>query len=136
MGLFDYFGGFATWTEDAGLQVLARGDYENPVIVTFTGSHRDGGGWYTPGQDATTGAYGVYLWDGAAWALQEAWTDEDWSPFMMAVEGETGDAYVTANAGWFYTVWRIVEGSGYAADLYVTDGTTANRAFYGITIDQ
>jgi hypothetical protein len=55
---------------------------------------------------------------------------------MLAMEGESGDAYVTANAGWFYTVWRVVDGSGYAADLYVTDGTVDDRAFYGITIDQ
>jgi hypothetical protein len=136
VGLYDYFGGFATWTASAGFQVKKKGDFENPSLVTFSGSLKDGGGWYTVGQDAASGTPGVYLWEGSDWALQEAWTDEDWVPFMAAIEGATGDAYVTANAGWFYTVWRIVEGSGYAADLYVTDGTTANRSFYGIAIDQ
>ena len=142
VGLFDYFGGFATWTEGAGLVVLKKGDWMNPTLMSFTGSRKAGvgarGAWMVPATDAATGAYGIYAWDGdrSDWALQTGWTDEDWAPFMLAVEGETGDSYVTANAGWFYTVWRIVAGSGYAADLYVTDGTTRNRAFQGITINE
>jgi hypothetical protein len=135
IGLFDYFGGFATWTADGGLVVHKKGDYNAPDLYTSTGAHRDGGGWYAPGVSAT--GYGVYHWDDAAgdWALDDAWTDEDWSPFMLAIDGDSGDAYVTANAGWFYTVWRIIPGSGFAADLYATDGTEDNRAFQGIVAD-
>lgn len=136
VGLYDYFGGFATWSGADGFIVHKKGDLEAPTLVTFNGSREDGGDWVTIGQDATTGQTGVYAWDGADWVLREAWADEDFQPFMLAIDGESGDAYVTANGGWYYTVWRIVDGSGYAADLYMTDGTVPNRAFYGIAIDQ
>ncbi len=142
VGLFDYFGGFATWTETGGLVVHKKGNWMEPALMSFTGARKDGAGargaWMIPATDAATGAYGIYAWDAATndWSLQTGWSDEDWTPFMLAVEGETGDSYVTANAGWFYTVWRIVAGSGYAADLFVTDGTVRNRAFQGIVINE
>ncbi|MFZ5479898.1 MAG: putative metal-binding motif-containing protein [Myxococcota bacterium] len=132
VALFDYFGGFATWSAEAGLAIAKTGDYVSPEIYSFSGAHRDGGGWYTPGIDASTGAYGVYSWGGTDWVLEESWADEDWEPVMLAIDGDSGDYYLTANAGWFYTVWRIVEGTGYAADLYATDGTEEDRAFQGI----
>ena len=50
----------------------------------------------------------------------------------MTVDGDEGDYYVTANAGWYYTVWRVLQGGEYATDLYITDGTVGNRGFYGI----
>lgn len=135
VGLFGYFGGFALWNPTDGLRVLATEDLAAPAVYTYSGAHRDGGGWYSPGIDAATGTYGVYRFDegAGAWTLEETWEDEDWVPFAMAIDGDSGDYYVTANAGWYYTVWRIVAGSNYAAQLYSTDGTEPNRAFYGIT---
>lgn len=137
VGLFGYYGGFGTWSPTDGLQVRLTEDLEAPAVVTNSGAHRDEGGWYTPGADLNTGAYFIYGYDeaSAAWAAEETWSDEDWLPFMLAIDGDTGDYYLTANAGWFYTVWRVVRGSGYAADLYTTDGTVPHRAFYGIVSD-
>ncbi len=135
VGLFGYFGGFATYEPDNGtFTLLAKEDLENPAVYTNSGAHKDGGGWYSPGVDATTGSYYIYRFNlqDSAWTAQEEWTDEDWSPFMLAIDGDTGDYYVTANAGWYYTVWRVVSGSGYAADLYTSDGTVPHRGFYGI----
>lgn len=135
VGLFGYFGGFGVWSPTEGLRILAAEDLSSPTVYTYSGARRDGGGWYSPGIDPGTGAYGIYLFDevAGAWTLAESWEDEDWVPFALAIDGDSGDWYVTANAGWYYTIWRVVEGSGYAATLYSTDGTEPNRAFYGIT---
>lgn len=137
VGLFGYYGGFGTWNATDGLSVILTEDLENPAVVTNSGAHRDEGGWYTPGADVATGAYFIYRYDeeNPAWVADETWTDEDWLPFMLAIDGDSGDYYLTANAGWFYTVWRVVHGSGYASDLYTTDGTVPHRAFYGIVSD-
>ena len=135
IGLFGYFGGFATYNPTDGVFSLeASEDLESPEVSTYSGAHKDGGGWYSPGIDGATGAYGIYRYDldSSAWEQKEEWADEDWVPFMLAIDGDSGDYYVTANAGWYYTVWAILSGSGYAADLYTTDGSEPNRGFYGL----
>lgn len=138
VGLFDYFGGFATYTAGDGFVVHKRGDFEAPALYTTSGAHRDGGGWYTMGVDATTGGYGIYRWDDVAtdWVLEEAWdAGSDWSPQQVAIDGDSGDWYVTANVdGIFPTVYRIVENTGYAADFYRRTEDYAGY-FYGIATD-
>ncbi|MSP54942.1 MAG: hypothetical protein EXR69_04955 [Myxococcales bacterium] len=135
VGLFGYFGAFATYDPSSGVfTLLAAENWETSTLNTFSGAHKDGGGWYSPAVDGATGAYGIYKFnlEEASWVQQEEWSDEDWAPFMLAIDGDEGDYYVTANAGWFYTVWRVVAGDGYAAQLYSSDGTVQSRAFYGI----
>lgn len=138
VGLFDYVGGFATWRADTGLQIHLAPDLENVSLTTYSGTHLDGArddGWYMPAFDANTGAFGMYRFDMTtnAWVSEEAWSvDAQWSPFMLALDGETGDGYVTATGGWYRTVWRVVNGSGAAYDLYMTDGGEDDRTFYGI----
>lgn len=128
VGLYDYFGGFGTWSAASGVQVLKRGDWAAATLATFTGSHADDGGWYTVGTSAT--GYGVYGWEGSDWALVEEWSDEDWTPYALT-PGDDEDFYISANGGWFPTVWRVVVDSGYAADFYVTDGSEPS-SFYTI----
>lgn len=134
VGLFDYFGGFATWSAGDGLTIHRKGDYEAPTLYTTSGAHRDGGGWYTQGIDAETGAYGIYRFDLdlGDWTLEEAWdADSEWSPFQVAIDGDSGDWYVTANvSGVFPTVFRVVESSGYAARFYTIE--LDGGQFYGI----
>ncbi len=143
IALYGYFGGFATYDPATGaFTMLAKENWSTSTLNTFSGAHKDGfddgtgtgGGWYTAGVDATTGSYAMYKFNEAQnqWVSKAAWTDEDWAPFMLAIDGDNGDYYVTANAGWYYTVWRIVSDTDYAAQLYSTDGTVENRAFYGI----
>ena len=135
VGLFDYFGGFGTYDAENGFVVHKKGNWDAPELYTTSGAHRDGGGWYTQGIDATTGAYGIYRFDLDAeeWVLEEEWdADSDWSPFQVAIDGDSGDWYVTANvSGIFPTVYRIVEGTGYAADFYRIKTDYAGY-FYGI----
>lgn len=131
IGLFGYFGGFATWTPAGGVVMHATEDLESPVAYTWSGTHRDGGGWFSPGATADGLAILKFNLDTNTWDSIETWEDEDWSPFMLAMDSDEGDYYVTATAGWYATIWRIVHGTGYAADLYVTDGGEP-EAFYGI----
>ncbi len=134
VGLFDYFGGFATWTPDGGFVVHKRGDYEAPTLTTSSGTHRDGGGWYTPGTDATTGAMGIYTFDFAVgdWVLVDGWADDTWSPYQVAIDGDSGDFYVTANVSGIYpSVYRIIAGSGFADDFFRIETDYAGY-FYGI----
>ena len=57
--MFDYYGGVATWTADDGFSVLLKGNYEEPLVQTFTGTVRDGGTLYAPGSDIN--GFGVGL---------------------------------------------------------------------------
>lgn len=140
VGLFDYFGGFGTWTSAGGLVVHRKGDWENPTLLTSTGAHRDGGGWYVLGTDALTGTRGIYRFDldTGEWVLEEEWDAElQWSPQQVAIDGDSGDWYITATAGTgpryiFPTVYRIGKASGYTADFYRISTDYAG-GFYGIT---
>ncbi len=136
IGIFDYLGGFATYDATDGFVIQIQADFSNPALKTFSGAHRDGGSWYVPAQDLETGTYGVYGYDDAkkTWTKSDEWHDEDWAPYMLTVDGddpEHPDYYVTATAGWYQTVWRIVGGTNAALNFYVSEGTEPGT-FYGI----
>lgn len=133
VGLFDYFGGFATWNPTAGLVILKQADLNNVVLQTYSGTARDGGGWAVAGVD-TSGAYGIYDFDLDAgdWVQTAAWSDSDWTPSQITTDGDSGDAYATATAGWFSRVWRIRYVDGSVGKLYETDGEEEYRNFAGI----
>ncbi len=138
VGIFDMFGGLATYHPDSGFQFEVMPDFDDPSMYTVSGAHGDDGVWYVPGYGFGAGAYGVFAYDPASaeWVLQDEWSDEDWSPFMLAVDASDPDRpefYVTAAAGAFQTVWRIVHGTNHADHLYISDGTDRG-AFYGIVV--
>lgn len=134
VGLFDFFGGFATWNETDGLVMRLHGDPGAPVLTGFAGSAQDGGDWLYLAGSSETGAYGIYRFDTATqdWVQRDTWTDLGYAPNLMAIDSDSGDAYVTANGGWYATVWRVVANTSYAADLFSTDGTEEGRPFFGI----
>lgn len=137
VGLFDYFGGFATWSPSGGLTIHRKVDLENyDGLATYAGAFSDQGGWYVAAVDGNTGAYGVYEFDmdSASWVLSASWSDATWTPSTMTIDGDSGDWYVTANAGWYPTVWRIRAADGSVTNLYIPDeaDVEANRDFAGI----
>lgn len=137
VGIFDMLGGFATYDKTNGFVFQHMPDFMAPELSTVSGAHGDDGNWYVPAVSAA--GQGVYMYDAASesWTLQDGWTDEDWSPFMLAVDGSDPDRmefYVTATAGAFQTVWRIVHGTNHADDLYISDGTDFGN-YYGIVLD-
>ncbi len=137
VGIFDMLGGFATWDATSGFVIEHAPNFEAPELSTVSGSHGDDGSWYVPAVSAA--GYGVYGFNPAssAWEMQDQWTDEDWAPFMLAVDGSDPkrmEFYVTATAGAFQTVWRIIHGTNHADDLYASDGTDFGN-YYGIVAD-
>lgn len=138
VGIFDMYGGLATYHPDAGFQFEVMPDFSNPSMYTVSGAHGDDGKWYVPGYGFGAGTYGVFAYDPASstWALQDEWTDEDWSPFMLAVDASDDtrpEFYVTAAAGEYQTVWRIVHGTNHADHLYI-QGPGDRGNFYGIVV--
>lgn len=133
VGLFDYFGGFATWNPTDGLVILKQADLNNVPLTTYSGTARDGGGWAVAAVDSG-GAYGVYDFDLDTndWTQTASWTDDQWTPSQITTDGDSGDAYATATAGWYSRVWRIRYVDGSVAKLYETDGSEEYRNFAGI----
>lgn len=138
VGVFDYFGGgFSTWNATEGLVDRVAANFDAPAVTgAVSGAHRDGGGWYVPAYDTTTGGLGIHRYDDAGgWAQEEAWSDDnDWVPWMMTIDGDDPtqpDFYLTATAGWYQTVWRVLGGKETALNFYVSDGADRGT-FYGI----
>lgn len=134
LGLFDYYGGFATWSDDTGFQAYLKGDILYPALYTFTGASQDGGPFFAPGGDAETGAYGLYAFDlaTASWSLKMGWSEPEWDPAMLAMNSDNGDGYITANGAQVQTVWRLNVATGAQDDLYYNDIPSPTRSFAGI----
>lgn len=138
VGVFDIYGGFATYHPDEGFVFQLMPDFEAPAIYTLSGAHGDDGNWYAPAYDFNVGSYGVVKFDIAttSWQMQDQWSDEDWQPFMLAVDASDDarpEFYVTASAGEFQTVWRILHGSNAADHLYISEAGDRG-SFYGIVL--
>jgi hypothetical protein len=136
VGIFDVYGGLAVYHPDTGFAFLHKPDFMDPELSTLSGAHGDDGYWYVPA--ASAAGVGVFRFNPAeeAWVLQDEWDDEDWSPFMMAVDAsdpERPDFYITATAGAYQTVWRVAHGTNHPDQLYVSDGSDFGN-FYGIAV--
>ncbi len=133
VGLFDYYGGFATYHPADGFAYVVKPDFSNPTLYgVISGAHGDDGGWYVPATSAA--GVGIFRLEGTEWVLQDEWADEDWSPFMMAVDADDPDRpefYVSATAGAYQVIWRVIHGSNAAEHLWVSDGSDFGY-FYGV----
>lgn len=131
VGLFGYFGGFATYNASTGFVLHRAADLNNyDGFVIASGAAADGGGWYALG--ARTG-WSVYVFDeeAADWSEVMALPASDWSPNLMSIDGDSGDWYTTANAGWYPSVWRIRDEDASVGTLYILDGSEPG-SFYGV----
>lgn len=137
VGVFDIYGGFATYNEADGFVFQLMPDFANPAAYTVSGAHGDDGGWYVPGYDFGAGEYGVLMFDleNPGWILQDSWSEVGWEPWMMTVNGDDPDRvefYIAASSGSAYqTIWRVIHGTNTADHLWVSEGTDFG-AFYGI----
>lgn len=136
VGLFDAYGGFATWSATDGLVNQIQADPESPTVYLHAGAARDGGGFVALGQDASTGAYGFYDFDAdaGAWTLRTTWEDTEFTPSGITVDGDSQDVYALASGGWYRQVWRVRYENGEQAILYQTpeDELDPDQLFAGI----
>jgi hypothetical protein len=118
-----YFGGFAFWTPDGGLDVKVLDDPAYGTLSYTAIDKRDNGPWLLFGTDLETGTMGVYKYNAnnADVELRTEWVFDDFVPFDFAIEQGTGDLYFSANGGWFNTVFRMVADGTYTAMLYPDD---------------
>ena len=132
VGLFDYYGGFATYNADDGLVIYKKADLTNITQYTLSGAARDGGGWAAMAVGAS-GGFGVYDFDLAAgaWTQLAAWTDDQRTPSQMTVEGDSSDAYAISNTGQRGRVWRVRYETGEIGTLYESS-TDADKSFTAI----
>ncbi len=122
IGIVGLYGGFAVITSGWETTVLREVDVEEVEFVFWSGSHRDNGGWYAGGQDVD--GWWTFRFSEAegTWIRRAEWT-EQWSPHFMAIDGDSGDFYLTTEGGQYPYVWKLEEDGSEAAVYYPDPGT-------------
>ena len=131
VGLFDLFGGLATWSRSGGLDVVASADLDQPGLTLDAGAALADGTWIALGQDPS-GAMGLYRWDGSAWTLAQGWPDEQRLPSYLASDGV--GLYLTSAAGQRGRVW--VAGLDQEPETIYESSTDPGREMVGIAVDR
>ena len=143
MALFDWFGGFAFWTPEDGLDIKIPSDLEAPTCgvppCVLDAEAKEGGGFYALGKylkSETEEAFGVLKWDGSAEEIvvKGEWTSASYVPASFAIEGESGDFYISASGGWDSHIWRMTADGEYMAPLYQTGEISVQENFLGVAI--
>ena len=136
VGVLGLFGGFATWTADAGLVMqkatslpveLTEADLE-ALDVSVGLVWLDGDGWYTLSADFTTGAYALrrFNLNEGDWVDKVDWINDLILPLGLTTDGDQGDFYATAKGGDIRTAFRV-RGADSSIDDFFTatdDGVT------------
>ncbi len=117
VGLFGYFGGFATWTLEGGLDIRVPDNIED-TTQQWVASELRNDEFVALGYDGDRTV--IVRWDEAGDTFDEVgeWTNADYTPRDFTVEEETGDFYISANGAWFTTVWRMTADGTYMAPFY------------------
>ena len=114
--LWGNWGGVGRYDELTGFSVLVPEDPDAPVAQYLDAKHDPPRGHHALA--ATDAGFAVHRLRDDAPVTLGAWPNADFEPASFAIEGGTGDLYVTANGGWFQTVWRMVEDGTYTGQLY------------------
>ena len=154
VAMWGYLGGFAEWHPDTGFKLIIPEDIEADPMGTFTyGQSDERGNLYALGtmfDSDGVGTIGIYKWNGTNHVLKGPWVSTDGSSLssytprsfgiMSEVASGAPDFYVTANGGWYRTVWRVVSSDGYATQLWTNelgdppDTAEANRSFWPLSV--
>ena len=139
VALFDYFGGFAYWSPETGLDIRVPSDMENQTHAFMDAETKEGGGYYALGgylNEEGNEAIGIFKWDDTAgeYALKGTWTNDSYVPQSFAIEGESGDFYISANGGWESRIFRMTADGEYMASLYNTGQVSPDEVFMGVAI--
>lgn len=136
VAIVDLLGGFGVWHPDTGLTVLRKADlsdsWENwDYSVIQAVAFRHGGGWFSLKVDFSTGEMSMFRFnlEQNDWVERLKWTEDLITPAKIMVNGDNGDAYVTANAGYYHMVFLLREEQDLIDDYY-NSGTDENGWFF------
>ena len=157
VALFGYFGGFATWTAEDGLDILQEDHVvfdpvafglEQPYAFLFHSRVRDDGAFYSLGYHVEEERFGVFRWNKqnqkvatkALWStstpgsLGEGHALDSFASSVKSfvIDDETGDFYMTTNAATYNEVWKMFDEDGYSTQLYSYQWSGKQKAFYGL----
>ena len=110
VGLFDLFGGFATYNSDTGLEIQKQADLEEwDSLYAYSGTVLTNSGWVSLVFDGNTGETSIRGFDEQTmdWNLQVQWVRSEIFPLDLSVNRDIDDFYITANAATYHTIWRV-----------------------------
>lgn len=134
VGLFDLFGGFATYHPDMGVVQHKKANLEEwDALYAYSGTVLTNGGWVSLVFDANTGETSIRGFDEDImdWDLRVQWVRSEIFPLDISVNGDIDDFYITANAATYHTIWRVREVDEFIDDLYKSP-SMPNYTFQGI----
>lgn len=143
IGIFGLYGGFATWSSAAGLTVHKRVNLEEwDGRYAYSGTAKDGGGWYSLIYADATGEITIARFNGEQndWVDRAVWSSEDQGaqefafPQGITVNGDQdiGDYYISADVATYSSVFRVREEDPlFISDLY-TSASQPSWTFFGI----
>ena len=137
IGLFDLYGGFATWNESDGLIIHKKADVENwDGLYAYSGTKLNMDSWVSLVFDGNTGESSIQGFDfeQSNWSMRVQWTRADIFPLDIAVDGDRNEFYITANAATYHTIWRVREVDQFIDDLYKSP-SMPGYTFQGIVAD-
>ena len=121
VGLFDLFGGFATYHPDTGLVQHKKANLEEwDSLYAYSGTVLTNDGWVSLVFDGNSGETSIrgFDFDSNDWDMRVQWVRSEIFPLDISVNGDNNDFYITANAATYHTIWRVREVDQFIDDLY------------------
>ena len=138
VGLFGYYGGFATYNEGDGLIFHRQADLEEfDGLFAYSGTVKDGGGFYSLVYAEGQVSIRRFNFQSNEWIEKMTWTSETGGaqeyaiPNSITIDGDHGDYYITANIASYQTIWRLRENDNFVGNLYQSD-SDATKQFLGV----
>lgn len=138
VGLFGYYGGFATYNESDGLIFHRQADLEEfDGLFAYSGTVKDGGGFYSLVYAEGQVSIRRFNFQSNEWIEKMTWTSETGGaqeyaiPNSITIDGDHGDYYITANIASYQTIWRLRENDNFVGNLYQSD-SDATKQFLGV----
>ena len=138
IGLFGYYGGFATYHESEGLVFHRQANIEEfDGLFAYSGAVKDGGGYYSLVYAEGNVSIRRFHLQSKEWIEKMAWTSSTGGaqeyaiPNSITIDGDHGDYYITANVASFQTIWRLRENDSFVGNLYQSN-SDASKQFLGI----
>lgn len=132
IGVYGFFGGFATIDEVGGATLHHAGNAESPEILLYSGQHRDLGGWYAIASRGGPDWLVVrYSFQDEDWVTRATFT-ESWTPNYMTIDSVNGGYYLSSGDATYPVVWRIPDDGGDASRFFLSPYENARMDLQGL----